>query len=148
MKVFLDTNVILEFFLRRENGDVAGWAFTKIKEQKHIPFMSVGSFYTILYLVDKFLRKERGLQGEQRLKVLRLLMSNILSFINIAGHDNASLLKGISDKHYKDIEDSCQFYAAQKAGCEILLSFNDADYPVSDDIIPRVMTPLAFVAEK
>ena len=145
-KIFLDINVILEFFLNREEGKTAEQLFAKLGEQKHVPYMTVGSFYTMIFLVDKFLRKERGLQGEVRLQVLRELMSDILRVITVAGHDNQSLLQGIEDVHYKDIEDSCQYQAAKKAGCELLITFNDTDFPVAEDSAPRVMTPDAFLS--
>jgi hypothetical protein len=96
-------------------------------------------------LVDKYLKRERGLQGDVRLQVLRELMSDILRVIKVAGHDSASLLRGINDLHYRDIEDSCQFQAAKKAGCKVLITFNEGDYPVADDVIPRVMTPQEFL---
>ena len=75
MRAFLDTNVILEFFLDREAGKTACQLFDK----------------------------------------------------------------------YRDIEDSCQFQAAKKAGCKVLITFNEGDYPVADDVIPRVMTPQEFL---
>lgn len=107
-KIFLDTNVILEFFLNREEGKTAEQLFAKLGEQRHVPYMTVGSFYTM--------------------------------------HDNQSLLQGIEDVHYKDIEDSCQYQAAKKAGCELLITFNDTDFPVAEDSAPRVMTPDAFLS--
>ena len=145
MKVFLDTNVILEFFLDREDGKTATQLFAKLQEQNHSLFMTVGSFYTMIFLIDKFLRKERGLQGEVRLQVLRELMSDILRVISVAGHDNDSLMRGINDIQYKDIEDSCQYQAAQKVGCEVLLTFNNTDYPADGDAVPCVMTPQSFL---
>lgn len=145
MKVFLDTNVILEFFLDREAGKTARQLFSKLNEQKCIPFMTVGSFYTMIFLVEKYLKKERGLQGSTRLHVLRELMSDVLRVISVAGHNSASLLRGINDLQYNDIEDSCQFQAAQKAGCEVLITFNDGDYPKNETVVPRVMTPHEFI---
>ena len=145
MRAFLDTNVILEFFLDREAGKTACQLFAKLQEQKHSLYMTVGSFYTMIFLVDKYLKRERGLQGDVRLQVLRELMSDILRVIKVAGHDSASLLRGINDLHYRDIEDSCQFQAAKKAGCKVLITFNEGDYRVADDVIPRVMTPQEFL---
>ena len=91
MKVFLDTNVIPEFFLDREDGKTAGRLFALLQKQKHSLFMTVGSFYTMIFLVDKFLRKERGLEGE------------------------------------------------------VLVTFNDIDYPVAEGTVPSVMTPRDFL---
>jgi len=145
MKIFLDTNVILEYFLDREDGKKASQLFALLQEQKHSLFMTEGSFYTMIFLVDKYLRKERGLQGEVRIQILRELMSDILRVIRITGHNKSSLLRGISDIEYKDIEDSCQYQAAQRAGCELLLTFNDVDYPVAEGVVPCVMTPQEFL---
>ena len=145
MRIFLDTNVILEYFLDREEGKTADRLFTFLLEQKHSLFMTVGSFYTMIFLVDKYLRKERGLQGQVRLQVLRELMSDILRVIKVAGHNKSSLLRGINDVEYKDIEDSCQYQAAQRAGCEVLITFNDVDYPVAEGVVPCVMTPQEFL---
>ena len=145
MKVFLDTNVILEYFLDREDGKTAGQLFALLQEQKHSLFMTVGSFYTMIFLVDKYLRKERELQGEMRLLVLRKLMSDILRVIKVAGHNKSSLLRSISDIQFKDIEDSCQYQAAQRAGCEVLITFNVIDYHVAEGAVPCVMTPQEFL---
>lgn len=107
MKVFLDTNVILEFFLDREDGKTATQLFAKLQEQNHSLFMTVGSFYTMIFLIG--------------------------------------LMRGINDIQYKDIEDSCQYQAAQKVGCEVLLTFNNTDYPADGDAVPCVMTPQSFL---
>ena len=39
---------------------------------------------------------------------------------NVAEHDNDSLLRSVEDISFDDLEDSCQYQAAQKAGCEVL----------------------------
>ena len=71
MRVFLDTNVILEFFIEREDVRTAAQLFNRLKDEKAEMYMSVGSFYTMLFLIDKYLRKELGLTGEVRIAILR-----------------------------------------------------------------------------
>jgi len=44
MRVFLDTNVILEFFIEREDVRTAAQLFSRLKEEKAEMYMSVGSF--------------------------------------------------------------------------------------------------------
>ena len=39
------------------------------------------------------------------------------------------------------------FELAQKAGCEILITFNVSDYPSVENIPVRVVTPLGFLSE-
>ena len=116
MRVFLDTNVILEFFIERED----------VKAEM---YMSVGSFYTMLFLIDKYLRKELGLTGEVRIATLRSLAVKIVKAISVVEHDNESLLRGVEDVQFKDIEDSCQYQAAVAAGCDFIITYNVKDYP-------------------
>ena len=52
MRVFLDTNVILEFFIEREDVRTAAQLFSRLKDEKAELYMSVGSFYTMLFLID------------------------------------------------------------------------------------------------
>ena len=51
MKVFLDTNVILEFFIEREDVRTAAQLFKRLMDDKAELYMSVGSFYTMLFLM-------------------------------------------------------------------------------------------------
>ena len=109
MKIFVDTNVILENFLQRENYNVTHRLFDLLKKQEHVLIMSSGSFYTMVFLVDKYLKREHGMSGEVRLMALRQIMSGILKDIRVAEHDNESLLCGLNNPQFKDIEDGCQY---------------------------------------
>jgi len=66
---------------------------------------------------------------------------------DVAEHDKNSLLRGVSDKEYKDIEDSCQHQVAQKVDCEALISFNISDYSETTDGHLRIFTPQRFIDE-
>lgn len=129
MKVFLDTNVILEFFIEREDVRTAAQLFNRLKDEKAEMYMSVGGFYTMLFLIDKYLRKELGLTGEVRIATLRSLAVKIVKAISVVEHDNESLLRGVEDMQFKDIEDSCQYQAAVAAGCDCIITYNVKDYP-------------------
>ena len=67
---------------------------------------------------------------------------------DVAEHDKNSLLRGVSDKEYKDIEDSCQYQVAQKVDCEALVSFNISDYKESTDMHVRIYTPQKFIDQE
>ena len=148
MRIFLDTNVILENFLVREDFMTAHNLFHAMQGQRHELFMSVGSFYTMIFLVDKYLRKVVGLIGDDRVKMLRQIMSNILQTVSVAEHDNESLLKGIKNEAFKDVEDGCQYELAMRAGCTLLLTFNSHDYPSDDAGSVKVMTPAEYLAQQ
>jgi len=142
MRVFLDTNVILEFFIEREDVRTAAQLFNRLKDEKAEMYMSVGSFYTMLFLIDKYLRKELGLTGEVRIATLRSLAVKIVKAISVVEHDNESLLRGVEDVQFKDIEDSCQYQAAVAAGCDFIITYNVKDYPYT--LLP-VYSPSDFL---
>ena len=145
MKIFVDTNVILENFLQRENYNVTHRLFDLLKKQEHVLIMSSGSFYTMVFLVDKYLKREHGMSGEVRLMALRQIMSGILKDIRVAEHDNESLLCGLNNPQFKDIEDGCQYELAKKAACELLLTFNTSDYPTNTELGVMVLSPSEYL---
>ena len=145
MNILLDTNVILEYFAVRERYVIAKRLFDRLREEGDSLFMSVGSFYTMIFLVDKMLRKQLGLQSESRVKALRDIMERILDTIGVAEHDKESLLRGVRNMRFRDIEDGCQFELAKKASCELLLTFNVSDYPSDADSGVTVLSPEEYL---
>ena len=145
MNILLDTNVILEYFTVRERYAITKQLFDHLRGEGHALFMSVGSFYTMVFLVDKMLRKQMGLHGESRVNALREIMERILDTIAVAEHDKESLLRGVRNMQFKDIEDGCQFEQAKKASCELLLTFNVSDYPSDADSGVTVLSPEEYL---
>ena len=145
MRVFIDTNIILEYFMHREEFAVAERLLWGLRRSGIQMYMSVGAFYTMHYIILKYLRKELNLVGEECIMNLRVVMHQILQIFDVAEHDKGSLLRGVSDLAYKDLEDSCQYQVAQKVGCEVLLTFNTSDYPVVESSHVQVLTPQQFL---
>lgn len=145
MNILLDTNVILEYFAVRERYAIAKRLFDHLRGERDTLFMSVGSFYTMIFLVDKMLRKQMGLRGETRVNALRDIMEQILATIAVAEHDKESLLRGVKNMQFKDIEDGCQLELAKKASCELLLTFNVSDYPSDADSNITVLSPEEYL---
>jgi hypothetical protein len=50
MKVFIDTNIILEYFMHREKYEVAEKLLKELHNRDAQMFMSVGAFYTIHFM--------------------------------------------------------------------------------------------------
>lgn len=148
MKVFIDTNVILEYFMHREKYEEAEKLLKELRNRNAQMFMSVGAFYTIHFIILKYLHKEQGLVGEECLQNLRIILNKILQMFDIAEHDKNSLIRGISDTEYKDLEDSCQYQVAQKVNCEALVSFNISDYKESINGQFKIYTPQQFIDQE
>lgn len=67
MKVFLDTNVLIEFIERRQYSDCVFTILDRCSNAGSNLYMSVGGFYTITYLVDRHLKQE-GKNNPERLE--------------------------------------------------------------------------------
>ena len=145
MTTFIDTNVILEYVLQRERLSEAKEVITLLLNSGHKMVISAGSVYTSIFLIEKYLRKDLHYEKERRLATLRNIMQQILHMFNVAEHDNDSLLRSMGDISFDDLEDSCQYQVAQKAGCGFLITFNIADYPTEDDAPVKVLTPQQFI---
>lgn len=83
--------------------------------------------------------------GEERLLALRQIMSSILKDLHVAEHDKASLLRGLNNLEFKDIEDGCQYELAEKIPCELLLTFNTADYPLDKESSVKALSPEEYL---
>ena len=129
--------------LQREEHDVANSLLKTLYKDKHEMMLTTGSFYGMLFTIDKYLRKEMKQENPQRTSTLRSIMAKVLSLMNVAGHDKDSLLRAIGDSKFSDIEDSCQHQAAAKAGCSYLISFNLKDYV--EGATMKAVTPQAFL---
>lgn len=141
MRIFLDTNVVMDYLASRGDVESVSRIFRQIEEGKHSAFISIGSFYTITYLTEIFL-KNKGLEKTERVKMLRATLESLLVYLNVAGHTKAQLLKGVKDVEFQDIEDSYQYQAALSAKCECLITsnikdFHDLENPLIDIILPK-----------
>ena len=143
MKILIDSNVILEVILQREEYQVANCLLETLYNDKHEMLMTTGCFYGMLFSVEKYLRKEMKLVNPERTNTLRSVMAKVLSLLDVAGHDKESLLRAVSDGKFADLEDSCQHQAALKAGCDCLISFNMKDYANGASI--KAVTPQEFL---
>lgn len=146
MKVFIDTNIILEFLMRRERVDVVETLLESLKQKGETMYMTVGSFYSLLYIIDNYLRKELELKKPERIAATRAIAAQVLEDFVVAGQDNDSLLQGVKDLSFTDLEDSCQYQAAKRNGCECLITFNVKDYAglVRDDSM-KILLPQEYL---
>ena len=83
MKVLIDSNVILEVILQREEYETANSVLRALYEGEHEMFMTTGCFYGMLYVVDKYLRKDMKLVNPKRTDTLRSVMAKVLSLMKV-----------------------------------------------------------------
>lgn len=143
MRVFIDTNVVMEAMLNRENADIARKTLTVIESRNVSAYITTQSFCTMAYLLERGLKKMNILNPE-RVAQLRSMLVNILDCFKVADLSSKSLRKAVCDEAFDDVEDSCQYQAAVNSGCEILVTFNFSDFKKKNGSV-IVMSPSDFV---
>ena len=67
MKIFCDTNIVIEYLCRCEQANLIERVL-RFEPDKNQYFISIGSFYTITFIIEKYLRK---IQNCQLISVLK-----------------------------------------------------------------------------
>jgi predicted nucleic acid-binding protein len=120
--VFVDTDVILDLFIRREPHHMeALQLFTNLKRSKIKCFTSPIVIANAYYILSKVKDKRYALE---RIKGLR-------KFVRVMPVDE-TVIDAALEKPYKDFEDSIQYACAKRNGIGTIITRNTKDYPKSD----------------
>ena len=82
MKLFLDTNIFVEFVGRRDQFESVSRIIDAILEDEHIAFISTGCVYTLTYLFERTL-KEQDIHRPEQTQRLRMLLSEVLNLATV-----------------------------------------------------------------
>lgn len=132
MKVFLDTNVLIDVVQNRTDFVEASSKVLQLGLERECELCASDITFTT---VSYYARKNRT--PEQLYGVLQSLRD----FIDIAPSGKTAIDWALHKKS-KDFEDAVQYYAALRYGAEYIISRNVRDYPYDD--IP-VISPLEFL---
>ena len=148
MNIFCDTNIILEFLEKRKFSEQVRQILVHSTSQKDSLFISFGSFYTITYLVERYLKENEHLGKKERIAQLRYILNGVLDTFKLAGQKSDSIIAAVNDCFFDDLEDSYQAHIAEDMGCDVLLTINDRHFAkfASASTI-EVLTPIEFVAK-
>ena len=132
MKLFIDTNVVIDVLAQRHGFyDASAAILTMLEKDEAEGFISAISFNNIHYI----LRKQSGKTKADN--AIRML----LSAFNIVTLDEKILTRTI-ESNFIDFEDGIQFFSAMRSNADYLISRNVKDFPHDD--IP-VLTPEEFL---
>lgn len=144
MKVFLDTNIFMEFVAHRKQETLTFTIFEAIKKGKFTAAVSVGGMYTIAYLLTRVFKKKNIHQPELNEKV-RFGLNGLIDLAEVIDCSQNTILEAINDERFTDIEDSFQYHCALQNDCDVLLTINIKDYKNVLGQRPEVLTPEEFV---
>lgn len=144
MKLFIDTNIFVEYFEQRSEFASVQVLFNALEDKVHTGYISVGSFYTLAYIVDQGF-KRKGYNKNERLKFVRSVLLSILDLVTVINIDNEYLRKGVMDETFTDLEDSFQYQVSILGKCDAIITLNVKDFKGISSYDNIVFTPNQFV---
>lgn len=114
MKVFLDTNVFIEYIEKRLQFDAVRQIFNLLEDGKLTGIVSSGSLYTIAYIIEQGL-KRKGIYNPEKLERTREGMNLVLDLVEVAVMGKNAFRNGINNSSFHDLEDSFQYQCALTA---------------------------------
>lgn len=144
MKVFLDTNIFLEYFERRQQYQAVSQLLSAIEDGRLKAVVSTGCIYTLAYLVRSELKRQGIHRPEQTFR-LRQTLDIVLSLVTVAGISHKRMVSGNSDPAFDDIEDSFQYQCALQNKCEVLVTINLKDFSRADTSAMEILSPDDFI---
>ena len=132
MRLFLDTNVMLDFLGEREPFYISAAKIATLADKKKLKIIvSALSFATVSY----FLTKYEGLKTtKDKLRKFKIISG-------ICELDELIIEKGLNSG-FPDFEDSLQYFSALRTECDIIITRNGKDFNKSQI---SVMTPDEFL---
>lgn len=117
-KVFLDTNMVLDFLGEREGFyDAVAKVLTLADKKKIKVFTSPTSIGNTFYVLAKYENAKVALEKIRKFKLL----------CSISVMDEEVVEKAINSD-FKDFEDAMQYYSAISANCDLILTRNEKDF--------------------
>ena len=135
MKLFIDTNVLLDVILERDDYENAA-RIMSLPDTSH----GIKLYASILSMANIAYITRRNLQGNSFYQ----MMNNLSLLISVLPMNKNTLRSAISLRA-KDFEDALQYICAKETNCDILITRNKKDFNFSE--IP-VLTPLEFLQKQ
>ena len=89
--------------------------------------------------------KRQGIYRPEQTMRLRQTLSIVLSMATVAGVSHKSIVSGINDLAFDDVEDSFQYQCALQNKCDALITINLKDYSNADTAKMEILSPTEFV---
>lgn len=133
-KVFLDTNVVLDYYLNREGfSDDAEAILSYGYNQKCTLYVSSLTYANVAYIARK------KFPGE----AIYTVLATLLEMAEITQMDSDVVKSAVCLKA-KDFEDAMQYFSAKSAEVDCFVTRNVRDFPFSE---LQVLTPQEFLAQ-
>lgn len=132
-KLFIDSDVVIDFFTDREpHVNPASELFQLNEQKKVVLYLSAVSVNNIYYIVRKYYGQKKSLN----------IIESLIDMTEIIGTTKKEILQALIN-NFKDFEDSIQYSSALTIkGLDAIITRNIKDYKNS---LIAVMTPQNFL---
>src|SRR3569833_3172069 len=134
-KIFIDTDIILDFMIAREPFAVDAARIFSLSEQNKINLCTTGLVFSNAYYILRKLAPHK--------KVIEKL-TQLTKFIGIIGLSETAVINALSSD-FNDFEDALQHYAALSEKVTIIITRNIKDYKNSE---LAVLTPDQYLKSR
>ena len=140
MKVFLDTNIILDLLLERDGYEDSAIIFQMQDEGKLKICVSLLTMVNVAYIYKKAV-------GNNMVAANLKYLSTLVEVLPMDGNQlqKSILMDG------KDFEDILQFVCAAEGGCDYLITRNAKHFQINKGLakkiaLPKTISPSSFVS--
>lgn len=117
-KIFLDTNIIIDFLGEREGFYEASAKILTLADKKKIKvYTSPSSISNVFYVLAKYENSKIALEKIRKFKLL----------CSMSVMDDEVIEKAIHSD-FKDFEDAMQYFSALASNCDIIITRNEKDF--------------------
>lgn len=143
MRIFLDANIIMEYFGKRKYYDLVSHILKNAYQGNFDVCLSSSIVDNVIYLLGSQLKAE-GIHEPEKRNRIRQMLVRLLSYVDVVDMNRRFILQALRDEEFKDLEDGLQYYCALENKCDALVTINTKDFPSSSSFI-EILDPKQFV---
>ena len=143
MKLFLDTNIFMEFIEQRKQFEEVSIIIDAILDKQHSACISTGCLYTLAFLFERSLKRQ-DVHRPELTERLRGYLAEVLNLATLVDLSHVGAKRAVYSEKFTDIEDGFQYQCAVESHCDVLVTININDYS-QEGLQMEVLTPSQFV---
>lgn len=126
MVILVDTNVVIDFLLRREPfEEAAAEIFRRCAEKKFTGYLAFHSMPNLWYILRKIPESKR-----------RAWLMDLCSIFQVTAASHEEVFRAVANENFGDFEDCLQDKCAKSSGAQYIITRNVQDFAGSE--VPAV----------
>ena len=118
-RIFIDTNILLDFLARRGDFFVPAWSVISRSKRGDKILVSALSFATASYVLET--------HHKQSPETIKTLIEDFVRTCSVTPVDSHTIDESIASS-FSDFEDAMQYYSALREGADLIITRNKGDY--------------------